>query len=474
MSETKSGKKLLVGTGIYAVGTFGTKILMFLIAPLYTYYLATSEMGTYDVLISTIGLLIPIISMQISDAVYRWIIRENVDSEAYLRVTYQFLLVSSLLCSGIILAVHFLIVTIPYIWYFLGALLSSLFFQISQKILRGLKRQWIFAISGIIYTCVFLGLNIVQLCVLHRGVESLLMSYITANIVGLAAIVAAEKRIRVNIFRKAEPGLLKELLGFSIPLIPNYLSWWIVDSSDRYIVLWFLGVSANGVLAIAHKFPTILQSVFGLFLNSWQDLAIASEQYEKAFFTNVFRRLYRLAFMLLWVLIPATKLFVWLVMGQDYKIACDYIPFYYLGAVFQAFCSFYGVGYLRSKNTKGSFSSSIWGALINASVNIGLIRIIGLQAAAVSTFFSFLGMWLIREKQNREELGITIRWPEFLLFLAVGIAVCLVSIFSSIRFNIALSAVGIDLFLILNYKDMEIIAAKLKNRKKAKASSGQV
>ena len=73
MSETKSGKKLLVGTGIYAVGTFGTKILMFLIAPLYTYYLATSEMGTYDVLISTIGLLIPIISMQISDAVYRWI-----------------------------------------------------------------------------------------------------------------------------------------------------------------------------------------------------------------------------------------------------------------------------------------------------------------------------------------------------------------------------------------------------------------
>ena len=63
--------------------------------------------------------------------------------------------------------------------------------------------------------------------------------------------------------------------------------------------------------------------------------------------------------------------------------------------------------------------------------------------------------------------------PEFLLFLAVGIAVCLVSIFSSIRFNIALSAVGIDLFLILNYKDMEIIAAKLKNRKKAKASSGQ-
>lgn len=74
MSSSNSGKKLMTGTGIYAVGTFGTKILMFLLAPLYTYYLIPSEMGTYDVLLTTIGLLIPIISLQISDAVYRWII----------------------------------------------------------------------------------------------------------------------------------------------------------------------------------------------------------------------------------------------------------------------------------------------------------------------------------------------------------------------------------------------------------------
>ena len=84
MSSSGFGKKLMKGTGIYAVGTFGTKILMFLMAPLYTYYLSPSEMGTYDVLLTTIGWIMPIISLQISDAVYRWIIRENVDCSVYL------------------------------------------------------------------------------------------------------------------------------------------------------------------------------------------------------------------------------------------------------------------------------------------------------------------------------------------------------------------------------------------------------
>lgn len=464
MSSSDCGKKLMIGTGIYAVGTFGTKILMFLMAPLYTYYLIPSEMGTYDVLLSTIGLLIPIISLQISDAVYRWIIRENVDCTVYLRVTYQFLILSSLLVTAGILLVDHFIIKIPYLPYFLGALFSSMFFQISQKMMRGLKRQWLFAISGIVYTCIFLFLNVFQLCILHRGIESLLMSYIVASLVGLVIIIVLEKRIRVNIIRRLDSKVLKELLRFSVPLIPNYLSWWIIDSSDRYIVLWALGISANGVLAIAHKFPTALNSVFGLFLNSWQDMAISSEKDEKNFFTSVFQKLYRLSFMLLWVLIPVTKIFVWLVMGKDYKIACDYIPFYYLGAAFQAFCSFYGVGYLRSKKTKGAFSSSIYGAIINAAINIGTIKLIGLHAAAISTFISFLVMWIIREKQNRSELGIAINRKEFWLLLAMDLLICVFSILGSIWINLIFLILGTILFLIINRKNFKTMLNMIKKR----------
>lgn len=464
MSNSSNSKKLLIGTAIYAVGTFGTKILMFLIAPLYTYYLATEEMGTYDVLMSTIGLLIPIITLQISDAVYRWIIRDNNDSSMYLKITYQFLIISCLASFVLILIIDYFLISIPYLVYFLCALFSAILFQTTQKILRGLKRQWLFAISGIIYTVIFLVLNVVQLCVLHKGIESLLMSYIVANLIGFASIIIIEKKIRINIWGKIEFNKLKELLRYSIPLIPNYLSWWIVDSSDRYIVLWLLGVSSNGVLAISHKFPTVLQSVFGLFLNSWQDLAIASDKDESSFFSNVFKKLYRISFTSLWVVIPLTKLFVLLIMGKDYKVACNYIPFYYLGAVFQAFCSFYGVGYLRSKNTKASFSSSVYGALINAAVNIGLIKVIGLHAAAISTFISFLVMWLIRERQNRDELGIQIKWLDFCVLLVVNIIICVISIIGNRVINTVLVLIGIICFMLFNYKEVKDVLLVISRR----------
>lgn len=464
MSDSSSNRKLAVGTGIYAVGTFGTKILMFLIMPLYTYYLDTSEMGTYDLLISIIGLLIPIISLQISDAVYRWSIQENIESILYLRAAYQFLILNSFIAFVAILVVDFFI-PIPYLMYFLAALFSAMYFQINQKILRGLKRQWLFAISGIVYTSVFLLLNVIQLCVLGMGITSLFVSYIAANMIGIITIAAFEKRICINILKKTDPQILKILLSYSIPLIPNYLSWWIVDSSDKYIVLFFLGISSNGILAIAHKFPTVLQSVFGLFLNSWQDFAIANEKADKSFFTAVFQKLYRLSFMLIWILVPLTKLFVWIVMGKDYKIACDFIPFYYLGAIFQVYSSFYGVGYLRTKNTKGAFSSSIYGAIINAVINICLIKFVGLQAAAISTFMSFFIMWLIREKQNKKELGIIIKWTEFFCFLLIDIFVCVISILGSIKLNAVLSIIGSICFCLFNWRNINIIVDTIKKSK---------
>ncbi len=464
VDKTSNSRKLIVGTGIYAVGTFGTKILMFLIAPLYTYYLVTSEMGTYDVLISTISLLIPIISFQISDAVYRWIIRENIDKTGYLRIAYQFLFVSSIIAACVIFLVNYFI-QIPYSYYFIGALFSALIFQTNQKILRGLKRQWLFVISGIAYTSVFLVLNVLQLCVFHKGVESLFVSYIIANTVGFITIFIFEKQIRLNLLKKPDVLKLKELLCFSMPLIPNYLSWWIIDSSDRYIVLFALGVDSNGVLAIAHKFPTILQSIFGLFLNAWQDMAIATENADNNFFTDVFKKLYKFSFLMLFALIPVTKIFVLLIMGTDYKIACDYIPFYYLGAVFQSFCSFWGVGYLRSKNTKGSFTSSVYAALINAIVNILVVKFVGLHAAAISTFIAFFVMWLIRIKHNRNNLGIVIEWRIFIPILFADILVCVSSILGGLWFNCILAILGLIIFFVLCRKDLLSFFYLIKNRK---------
>lgn len=465
MNNSSGRKKLAVGTMIYAIGTFGQKILMFLMVPLYTYYLKTDEMGVYDVLTSAISILVPIITLQISDAIYRWFITETVDKKEYLRVTYSFLFFSSIIALIILVIINY-VVKIPYFYYFLWALYSSLFFQTCQKIVRGLGRQWLFAVSGIVYTIVFIILNLVQLMGFNRGVYALFISLICANVVGICVIFIAERNMRVSIIEKSNYSILKDLIRYSCPLIPNYLNWWVVDMSDKYVVLFFLGLDSNGILAVVYKFPAILQAVYGVFLNSWQDYAITMREKAGSFFSSVFKTLYRMSFMGLWIVVPITKVFVCLFMAEEYKIACDYTPYYYLGAVFQAFCSFYGVGYLRNKRTKGALFSSIYGAIINIVLNLVLIQFIGLHAAAISTFVSFLIMWIIRERQNKTELSITINWKEFVLLVILDIIVCLISIRVNVEYNILLAVLGGLLFVIFNLNNIKMMVNMLKYKKR--------
>ena len=459
MESEKRNRQLLKGTGIYAAGSFGTKILSLIIVPIYTYYISTSDMGIYDTLMSTISLLAPIITMQVSDAAYKYLITDTDDGEKYIAAVLQVLLTNCLIAVLIILAVD-KIWHIPYCIYFCIVLVLSRGLDTLQKLLRGLKKQWFFALSGIVYTVIFLTLNIVFLCLADMGVIGLFRSAIAANLCTIVVIILTEKSLRVNFFKKPDITLIKSMYAYSVPLVPNYLNWWVINSSDRYIVLAFLGSSATGILAIAHKFPTMLQSIIGLFNSSWQDMAISEStdgQSKDEYYSIVFEKYYQVALSFLLFLIPFTKLFILLVMSDSYKGSCDYVPFYYLGTVFQGFSSFVGVGFLKSNETKKAFSSSIWGAAINAVVNIALINYIGIQAAAVSTFAAFFIMWLIRIRQTRDALDIHIKYKKFFVYLLSAILISVLSILFSEKINILLTAIGLALFIFINLKELASI-----------------
>lgn len=457
-------KNLIKGTGIYAIGTFGTKILSFLIVPIYTYYIVTEDMGLYDILMSTINLLTPIITMQISDAAYRWILRDEDRQDLYIRTTIQVLVINCCLFSFLIVLGNYF-VTIPYCYYFTAILISSRMLATVQKLLRAVGNQKLFATSGICYSVVFLLLNLLQICIMNQGVKGLFQSAVIANIVALIFIIIAEPKIRINYFKKLDTSLIVKFYKFSIPLVPNYLNWWVINASDRYIVAIFLGMSANGVLAIAHKFPTVLQTILNLFTTSWQDISVAEKETDTGeYYTRVFKTYSKLSLSMLWPLIPVTKIVIWVIMSESYKAACDFVAFYYLGTVYQSFASFYGVGYLKSTKTGNAFSTSVYGAIANAAINLLFIRVIGLQAAAVSTFVGFLVMWLIRERQNRDELGIKVQWTEIISYTLLAIIIAVLSNILNFKWNILLSTIGVILFLGANRSNIALIAKTIKGK----------
>ena len=465
MENENRTKNLIKGTLIYAIGNFGSKILVFLIVPLYTFYISTEDMGNYDLLMTTINLLTPIVTMQISDAAFRWMVRRDEGNEIYIRSTLQVLFINSIIAALTITIINILF-PFNYAWYFIAVLISSRALATVQILLRGLKNQKLFALSGLVYTVIFLTCNVVQICVLHKGVECLFQGAIIANILTLLLVFIMEKRLRISYLIKPDFLVIKKLLRFSIPLVPNQLNWWVINSSDRYIIRFFLTASANGIYSIAYKFPTMLQVILSLFTTSWQDLAVSDKKKNSGlFYTIVFKQLYMLSFSLLWMLMPATKIFIRLCMSESYQSAANYISFLYLGTVFQSFASFYGVGYLRDKKTHQATMTSIYGALVNAVVNIMLIKYIGLQAASISTFVGFLIMWLIREKQNKSELGVSIDKKLFGSLFGVTLILTVVECITSIALDGVLFIIGGIMFLIINRKTISKLIQSVKKRK---------
>ncbi|MDO4170864.1 MAG: oligosaccharide flippase family protein [Lachnospiraceae bacterium] len=469
-SNGQKNKALFIGTMTYAIGNFGTKILSFLIVPLYTYYIKPSDLGDYDLLITTVSLLSPLLTMKISDATYRWLIKNPDNCTDYISATYQVLVRNCLIAAVFLLLVN-QIIPIWNCYYFVAILVGDRILECVQKLLRGLKNQKLFAVSGILYTAILVFSNFIKICLLKQGVVALLQSVIFSQWCTIIFLFIVEKRLRAINWKKKYGHLQKEMLHYSVPLVPATLSWWVMSASDRYVIRWLLGSAANGIYAIAGKFPSILQMIFTMFNNAWTDMALAElgkDVQNEAYTEKIFKQLYKLSFCMVLILIPVTKIVTRFILSDAYKTASIYIGFLYLGTVFQGFSSFCSIGYLQQKTTGGAAKTSMYGALANLVIDVVVMRFMGLHAASVSTFAGFFMMWLCRMQDIKESFPVRINKNIFSLYFILSIGFATVTIWTNVLADMILTVIAVSLFWIANGESLKQIIMFVKEKKSGK------
>lgn len=465
----QNNKALLTGTIVYAIGNLGTKILTFLIVPLYTYYICTSDMGDYDLLMTSISLLTPLISLRISDATYNWMIKRTTSNEICIKATYSYL-VKSCALAVIIIGIASRFIHIWNVWLFLTILVLEPILETTQKILRGLKNQKLFAASGIIYTGILVSLNFFTVCIWKLGVTSLLVNTVISHVISIVLIFCLEKRMRCLTVTVDKAELMitqKEMLKYSMPLVPSTLSWWVMSVSDRYVIRFFLGSSFNGIYAIATKFPSVLQTFFVLFNNAWTDMALAnlhSKEESSKYVSDIFEKMYVFSFSMICCLIPLTKIVTQAILSLDYKVGSVYIGFLYLGVIFQGYSTFVSIGYLQNKKTAKAATSSAAGAIVNLFIDLVLIKSIGVFAAALSTYAGFLVMWIVRMYDIRKDWPINVKKVKFTTLTIFSTLVATVTIWTSIKVDAVITVIFGILFLVLNKDYILLILKKLRKR----------
>ena len=86
MDKTQKFKKLSQNTILFTISGFGSKIISFLLLPLYTYMLSTEEYGNLDIVSTTAQLIIPILTLNIQDAVLRFVLDKEYDAKKVINV----------------------------------------------------------------------------------------------------------------------------------------------------------------------------------------------------------------------------------------------------------------------------------------------------------------------------------------------------------------------------------------------------
>lgn len=426
-------KSLIKNSFLFAIGSIGSKAISFFMLPLYTRMLTTSDYGQLDILQTTISLLIPLVTFQVVEAVFRFSVDMRDKDSA-----------SKVLTNGIFLCLIGMLITLllfpifnnfePFATYttmFYLIMFLTIFHGIIKQFVRGLEKIKTFVAADLIYTGSFVTFNIVFLVNLRMGLRGYFLSMVLAHLVAIIVLIIFGNVFKYLNLKSFNKKLLKTMLIYSIPLIPNGLMWWVMNVSDRYMLTYFLGFDATGIYSVSYKFPSLITLMNSIFFMAWQ--LSAMQEYGKEGYDNFYKNIFGVlsSFLLLitavvlLILKPLMSVFVADAFYESWK----YVPLLLVGTVFQAFSSFFGTNYTASKKTKGAFTTSVYGAIVNIGINLLLIPIWGIQAAAFSTMLAYLTMWLLRLFDTKKFVKIKIDWKS-LIFSIVLIDIQIVGLYT--------------------------------------------
>lgn len=425
--ENKQYKKLGKDTLIFAISNFSSKILVFLLLPLYTSRLTTAEYGIADLINNIVTILFPILTLSLIEGILRFSFDEGVKRHDILSIALTSVVVSSLilvLCTPI---AYLIGNTVWEYWGWVLLVFSGYCLTITTSYyLRGINKTKLVAIQGVVQTALTVTFNIIFLVVLKKGLRgymmSLVLSYYLAGIfsISYAGIYRDFTQYHIN------PVLLKEMTGYCLPMIPSKIAWWMNNSLDKYYIIYFCGIGTSGLYSVAHKIPSILSVFTEIFNQAWQISAIEiynnAEETKKSVYSKV--HLYFIEFTVVSssFLILFAKLIGRILFARDFFTAWRFVPYLILAAVLASISGYYHSIFRAAKHSKELGITVASGTIANVILNSILVPAYGGYGAAIATVIGFFVEWIISYRYATRLVDLSIRLPFIIaLFIILSI-----------------------------------------------------
>lgn len=465
MSKVSKTKQLAVDTILFGISTFGSKILVFLLTPLYTAVLLTEEYGVADLINTTVNLIYPVLTLAITDATLRYALDKDCEKSAVFGNSVAITALSVLLlmaCYPVMKTLNSEIAAqISNYWgYFLATYAMYNLHVCFSNLVKGMGKTKLYAIQGIIQTVTVILCNIYFLLLAKIGLQGYLLSVILGLIVPTVLMFFAGGLYKFIFPFRLDKALLQEMLKYSIPMIPTLLAWSINMYINKYMLIGLLpqgeGLSASGIFSVANKIPSILTSVLSIFTHAWQLSAISNvnDPDESNYYTRMYRGLHIVSLVGCLLIIPLSKIASEILFDPNYYSAWQHIPFLTMSAFFSCLCGFLASAFRAYKKTGQLFVSVAIGAVVNIILNFVLIKNIGVVGASIATAASFVVTWAVRMRTIQKLVKVKIQLPQTIVTYILVITGCLLISFD-VPYAYAVYMVSCVAAIALNYKDVK-------------------
>lgn len=455
MSDNRENK-FIKNTIIIFLSKFCTQFLSFFLLPLFTALLSTEEYGYFDLYSTYAWLLAIFLTLQLENGMFRFLIDKrdddaglkNIISNGFIVIFIQLIIFIILFFLGL---KFFDIKNIEYI--FIMTISTSLLNLVLQ-IARGMGRNIEYGISSIISGILNVIFCVIFIKVLSLKLLGIVLAYVLSNLIASIYLI-----IRINIFKYIDFKVLsknsiKELALYSLPLIPNSISSWIMSISDKVMISFLLGVAFNGIYSISTKFSILLSHVFTTFSLSWTESAsMSSEDKDRSsYFSKIINNIFFLCSFICIIILASMPIIFKFFIEESYSEAYLYIPILICASFFELFSILMGSVFIALKIPKQIATTTIIGGVINIIINALFLKNHGLIIACISTLVSYIFISIVRYLKISKHIKIKLDFSKYIFILILYIITIFIYYYKSIIASIISIIILSIAFLIINKK----------------------
>lgn len=462
------GKRLIRNTGIIAIGNLSTKLVSFFLLPLYTSLLSTSEYGVQDYINSLTVFCVPFVTVLMDEAVFRFLIdcKTDQDRKNVISMSVKIILSGLVVFTGI--ASPILIVTkYHFSFYFMLCVMASVLSTMTSALLRGLGKIEEYTIYNFVLSVAKIILSIFFVAIIKRGIYGLLEAEIVSGILITVIFLFRNKVWKYIDMQKSSKKEMLEMIKYSVPLIPNKLSWSVINLSDRIIIMNVIGSEASGLYAVSYKFPTLMDTIYGFFYQSWKESSARALQDENVnvFYNMVYDYLKRFMYSIVMLMTAFMPLAFKLLINNKFNEAILFVPILLLATYFANISGFYGGIFTAYKDTKIMGVTTLWAAVINIIVNLLMIWRFGLYAAAISTLVANVVVYVYRKIKVQKYIVLEEKYAVTIISVIVMACVWVLFYTQSMICQFIGVLIAIVYSLVVNKNLLCILLSKLKNKR---------